>query len=182
MAKIRYNIIRFQVERSRQIVKFSHKIPPYLDQCTGFIAKHTKGIVSPVAIAELGWLIASFNSLKEQTIVTLISAPAQNDSDDRYDYQTLDIELKKGQLVLGVYIDTMPAISFKPYSVSLYLRCETSDPAIKKETAKKASKTDEPIEETETHPETEECEIPEPKIEPELEFNEFEQGHLCMIT
>ena len=123
MATIRYNIIRLNVERPGQIVRFQHKIPSNLRRCTGFKAVHVRGVQTDLYIPEIGWFTASFNSLKEEAIVTPVSAQAFYNPEVSHEFQTLDMELKPSQLVVGVYVDTMKANAFMPYVVSLYLRC-----------------------------------------------------------
>ena len=123
MAAIRYNIIRLRVERPGQIVRFQHKIPSNLRRCTGFKAVHVRGVQTDLYIPEIGWFTASFNSLKEEAIVVPVSAQAFTNPEVSHEFQTLDVELKPSQLVVGVYVDTMTAIGFNPYVVSLYLRC-----------------------------------------------------------
>ena len=123
MAAIRYNIIRLSVERPGQIVRFQHKIPSNLRRCTGFKAVHVRGVQTDLYIPEIGWFTASFNSLKEEAIVVPVSAQAFTSPEVSHEFQTLDVELKPSQLVVGVYVDTMTAIGFNPYVVSLYLRC-----------------------------------------------------------
>jgi len=126
MAAIRYNIIRLSVERPGQIVRFQHKIPSNLRRCTGFKAVHVRGVQTELYIPEIGWFTASFNSLKEEAIVVPVSAQAFSNPEVSHEFQTLDVELKPSQLVVGVYVDTMKAIGFNPYVVSLYLRCTES--------------------------------------------------------
>ena len=126
MATIRYNIIRLNVERPGQIVRFQHKIPSNLRRCTGFKAVHVRGVQTDLYIPEIGWFTASFNSLKEEAIVTPVSAQAFYVPEVSQEFQSLEIELLKGQLVVGVYVDTMKASAFMPYVVSLYLRCTES--------------------------------------------------------
>ena len=123
MAAIRYNIIRLQVDRPGQIVRFQHKIPSNLKRCTGFKAVHVRGVQTDLYIPEIGWFTASFNSLKEEAIVTPVSAQSSYNPEVSHEFQTLDVELKAGQLLLGVYVDTMKTNRFRPYIVSLYLRC-----------------------------------------------------------
>jgi hypothetical protein len=123
MAAIRYNIIRLSVERPGQIVRFQHKIPSNLRRCTGFKAVHVRGVQTDLYIPEIGWFTASFNSLKEEAIVVPVSAQAFSNPEVSHEFQTLDVELKPSQLVVGVYVDTMTASGFNPYVVSLYLRC-----------------------------------------------------------
>jgi hypothetical protein len=126
MAAIRYNIIRLSVERPGQIVRFQHKIPSNLRRCTGFKAVHVRGVQTDLYIPEIGWFTASFNSLKEEAIVTPVSAQAFYVPEVSQEFQSLEVELLKGQLVVGVYLDTMKASTFMPYVVSLYLRCTES--------------------------------------------------------
>jgi hypothetical protein len=126
MAAIRYNIIRLRVERPGQIVRFQHKIPSNLSRCTGFKAVHVRGVQTDLYIPEIGWFTASFNSLKEEAIVTPVSAQAFYNPEVSHEFQTLNVELKPSQLVVGVFVDTMKANAFMPYVVSLYLRCTES--------------------------------------------------------
>jgi hypothetical protein len=126
MATIRYNIIRLNVERPGQIVRFQHKIPSNLRRCTGFKAVHVRGVQTDLYIPEIGWFTASFNSLKEEAIVVPVSAQAFYVPEVSQEFQSLEVELLKGQLVVGVYVDTMKASAFMPYVVSLYLRCTES--------------------------------------------------------
>jgi hypothetical protein len=123
MAAIRYNIIRLRVERPGQIIRFQHKIPSNLRRCTGFKAVHVMGVQTDLYIPEIGWFTASFNSLKQEAIVACVSAQAFYEPEESHEFQTLDVELKPSQLVVGVYIDTMKVVAFMPYVVSLYLRC-----------------------------------------------------------
>lgn len=123
MAFIRYNILRFQVESSGQTIHINHKIPAYLKRCTGFLVKHTKGLRSDKYLSEIGWLNLQFNSLKENAIAAVVACPALDDRDDRYDFQALEITLKSGALVSGIYTDTTPITSFSPYSISVYFKC-----------------------------------------------------------
>jgi hypothetical protein len=123
MAAIRYNIIRLSVERPGQIVRFQHKIPNNLKRCTGFKAVHVRGVQTDTYIPEIGWFTVSFNSLKDEAIVAPVSAQAFYTPEVSNEFQTLDLQLKPNQLVLGVYVDGMKANGFNPYVVSLYLRC-----------------------------------------------------------
>ncbi len=122
MVGTRYNIIRLKVDRPGQIVRFQHKIPSYLKRCTGFVAKHVQGVQTDFYMPEIGWISASFNSLKEEAIVAPISAQPFYEPEEPSGFQTLDVSLKPGQLVVGVYVDSMKS-NFFPYMVSLYLRC-----------------------------------------------------------
>lgn len=122
MVSTRYNIIRLQVDRPGQIVRFQHKIPSYLKRCTGFVAKHVRGVQTDFYMPEIGWISASFNSLKEEAIVAPITAQPFYEPEEPHGFQTLDVNLKPGQLVVGVYVDSMKS-NFFPYMVSLYLRC-----------------------------------------------------------
>jgi hypothetical protein len=123
MAFIRYNILRFQVESSGQTIHINHKIPAYLKRCKGFLVKHTKGLRSDKYLSEIGWLNLQFNSLKENAIAAVVACPALDEVDDRYDFQALEITLKSGALVSGIYTDTTPITSFSPYSISVYFKC-----------------------------------------------------------
>jgi hypothetical protein len=123
MAHVRYNIIRLEVDRPGQIIRFQHKIPSYLKRCTGFKAVHVRGATKDVELPEIGWLTASFNSLKEEAIVAVVGCPSYYEPAETHEFQLLDVELKLSQLVVGVYVDTMKASLFTPYMVSLYLRC-----------------------------------------------------------
>jgi hypothetical protein len=122
MAGIRYNIIRLEVEHSGQIVRFQHKIPAYLKQCTGFVARNVRGVQTDVAIAELGWLTTTFNNLKEEALVACVGAQPFGDPFQPYDFQTLHVALSPGELVTGVYVDSKTTTRY-PYTVALYLRC-----------------------------------------------------------
>jgi hypothetical protein len=125
MAFIRYNILRFQVESSGQTIQINHKIPAYLKRCTGILIKHTKGLKPESFLCEIGWLNLQFNSLKENALAAVVACPAVNEVNDRYDFQTLEITLKPGALVSGIYTDTTPITSFFPYSISVYFRCSS---------------------------------------------------------
>ena len=126
MGVTRYNIIRLQVDRPGQIIRFQHKVPSYLKRCTGFKAVHVRGIGTDLLIPEIGWLTASFNSLKEEAIVAAVAAQPFYEPEETHEYQSLDVNLLPGQLVVGVYLDTCPSNIFAPYIVSLYLRCTDS--------------------------------------------------------
>jgi len=161
MAAIRYNIIRLNVDRAGQIIRFQHKIPSNLKRCTGFKAVHVRGVQTDLYIPEIGWFTASFNSLKEEAIVTPVSAQAFYNPEVSHEFQTLDVQLKAGQLLIGVYVDTMKASEFRPYNVSLYLRCtEKNVEPIQNKTQPEKVK--------QTHPQTEES------FEEEIENQEQE--------
>jgi hypothetical protein len=123
MARVRYNIVRFEVERPGQIIRFGHKIPSYLKRCTGFKAVHVRGATKDYFLPEIGWMTASFNSLKEEAITTAVSCQSFYDAAEHHEFQMLDVALRPNQQVVGVYVDTMKAEQFSPYMVSLYLRC-----------------------------------------------------------
>ena len=123
--KTRYYIINLKVERAGQLVRFEKKIPSNLTSCTGFLARHVKGFNGQNK-AEIGWLTLSFNSVKEQAIVVAVSANEPIETLRAAEYQTLDVELEKNQLVVGVYADTDRALDFRPYSINIYLRCTAS--------------------------------------------------------
>ena len=181
MAAIRYNIIRLQVDRPGQIVRFQHKIPSNLKRCTGFKAVHVRGVQTDLYIPEIGWFTASFNSLKEEAIVTPVSAQAFYEPEVTHEFQTLDVELLRGQLVVGVYVDTMKSNVFVPYIVSLYLRCtEILSRPIQKENLPKKELT-EMVEKTKAP--AGEC-LPEEDEgdDQELISEELNPDQLCSIT
>ena len=174
MAAIRYNIIRLNVDRAGQIIRFQHKIPSNLKRCTGFKAVHVRGVQTDLYIPEIGWFTASFNSLKEEAIVTPVSAQAYYNPEVSHEFQTLDVELRAGQLLLGVYVDTMKSNGFSPYIVSLYLRCTERNI----ETIQKKTK---PVFVQQTYTQTEECFMKEvEKHEQEIITENTDQ--LCSTT
>jgi hypothetical protein len=122
--KIRYSIIRVQVNSSGEIVEISHKLPAHLKLCTGFIARHTKGLILPSDQPEIGLLALEFNSRKQLLINDVIGF--QSSVQEIPDYQKVNIPLESGQLVTGYYMDTeqIEANLFQPYMISIYLRCE----------------------------------------------------------
>jgi hypothetical protein len=183
MAAIRYNIIRLQVDRPGQIVRFQHKIPSNLKRCTGFKAVHVRGVQTDLYIPEIGWFTASFNSLKEEAIVTPVSAQSSYNPEVSHEFQTLDVELLRGQLVVGVYVDCMKINVFAPYIVSLYLRCtEILSRPIQKENLPKKEQT-EMVEKTKAP--TDECICEDDENEEddqELISEELNPDQLCSIT
>jgi hypothetical protein len=123
--KTRYHIIRLQVNKSGEFVSISEKLPAHLKVCTGFVARHTKGVKSTRDMSELGLLSLEFNNRKGLFVNDVVgfeyklgSLPA---------YQTLNIPLDKGELLTGYFMDTkqFDLGSFNPYTISVYLRCET---------------------------------------------------------
>jgi hypothetical protein len=180
MASIRYNIIRLHVERPGQIVRFQHKIPSNLKRCTGFKAVHVRGVQTDLYIPEIGWFSASFNSLKEEAIVTPVSVQAFYEPEVTHEFQTLDVELLRGQLVVGVYVDTMKSNVFVPYIVSLYLRCtEILSSPIPKESLPKKEFT-ELVQKPQAI--TDECICEEDLEQEELTSEEINPDQLCSIT
>ena len=174
MAAIRYNIIRINVDRAGQIIRFQHKIPSNLKRCTGFKAVHVRGVQTDIYIPEIGWFTASFNSLKEEAIVSPVSAQAYYNPEVSHEFQTLDVELKAGQLLLGVYVDTMKTIGFSPYIVSLYLRCtEKNIEPIQKNT--------QPVLKKQSHTNTEESFVKEVENQ-EQEIITENPDQLCSTT
>ena len=119
MAVTRYSIVSLLVQRSGEIVSFQHKIPAYLKRCTGFKISLISFLDSQYLNCELGRLSASFNSLKEEAITSAL----RYEETVTQDFQDLAVELHPGQIVSGVYVDTMLSEEFKPYKVQLYLRC-----------------------------------------------------------
>lgn len=122
--KIRYSIIRVPVTTAGEIVEISHKLPGHLKVCTGFLARHTKGLELPSDQPEIGLLALEFNSRKQLFINDVIGYQAT--VQELPNYQTVNIPLEKGQLVTGYYMDTEQVAPprFKPYVISIYLRCE----------------------------------------------------------
>ena len=183
MAAIRYNIIRLQVDRPGQIVRFQHKIPSNLKRCTGFKAVHVRGVQTDLYIPEIGWFTASFNSLKEEAVVVPVSAQAFYEPEVNHEFQTLDVELLRGQLVVGVYVDTMKSNVFVPYIVSLYLRCtESLSSPFQKENFPKKERT-EMVAKSNTQ--TDECNCEDDENEEddqELISEELNPDQLCSIT
>ena len=119
MSVIRYNIIPFQVVKPGEIISFQHKIPNYFKRCIGFKTTLVKGLNSKSVNCEVGRLSASFNSLKEEAITCSVLMPAE----ETQEFQDLDISLHPGQIVSGVYVDTLLTENFLPYMVNLYLCC-----------------------------------------------------------
>jgi hypothetical protein len=122
--KIRYSIIRIEVGSVGEIVEISHKLPAHLKVCTGFIARHTKGLKLPIDQPEIGLLALEFNSRKQLLINEVIGYQAS--VQEIPDYQKVNIPLESGQLVTGYFMDTeqVDAALFQPYLISIYLRCE----------------------------------------------------------
>jgi hypothetical protein len=122
--KIRYSIIRVEVGSVGEIVEISHKLPAHLKVCTGFIARHTKGLELPIDQPEIGLLALEFNSRKQLLINDVIGYHAS--VQEIPDYQKVNIPLESGQLVTGYFMDTeqVDAALFQPYLISIYLRCE----------------------------------------------------------
>ena len=179
MATIRYNIIRLSVERPGQIVRFQHKIPSNLRRCTGFKAVHVRGVQTDLYIPEIGWFTASFNSLKEEAIVTPVSAQAFYVPEVSQEFQSLEIELLKGQLVVGVYVDTMKASAFMPYVVSLYLRCTESVSVPNRKTETEKVRT-ELVKNTQSKSQDYSCiDEDDQELDEEQDSEEFNPDQLC---
>jgi len=130
MTRIRYHIIRLEVTEPGQVVEIRHRLPSHISLCTGFVARHVKGITSDVDIPEIGLLALEFNSRKQLFLNDLIGYEAKVEQLPKY--RELNIRLESGQLVTGYYLDTQkstdPLINvvdwFIPYSIAIYLRCE----------------------------------------------------------
>jgi len=122
--KIRYSIIRVEVASAGEIVEISHKLTAHLKVCTGFIARHTKGLKLQNDQPEIGLLALEFNSRRQLLINDVIGYQAS--VQEIPDYQKVNIPLESGQLVTGYYMDTeqVDAAQFQPYMISIYLRCE----------------------------------------------------------
>lgn len=119
MAVTRYSIVSLRVQKAGEIITFQHKIPAYLKRCTGFKISLVSFLEPQYLNCELGRLSASFNSLKEEAI----TASLKHEELGSQDFQELDVQLHSGQIVSGVYVDTMLSEEFKPYRLNLYLRC-----------------------------------------------------------
>ena len=119
MSVTRYSIVSLMVQRPGEIISFQNKIPAYLKRCTGFKISLVGALDSKYLNTELGRLSASFNSLKDEAITTTLI----HQELEAQDFQDLAVELHPGQIVSGVYVDTMLSEEFKPYRVNLYLRC-----------------------------------------------------------
>ena len=119
MAVTRYSIVSIRVQKHGEIISFQHKIPSYLKCCTGFKLSLVGALDSKQLNTELGRLSASFNSLKEEAITTSLKFEELGSQD----FQHLEVQLHPGQIVSGVYVDTLISKEFKPYKVNLYLRC-----------------------------------------------------------
>lgn len=119
MSVTRYSIVSLLVQSPGEIISFQHKIPAYLKRCTGFKISLVSFQDTQYLNCELGRLSASFNSLKEEAISTNLI----HQELEAQDFQDLAVELHPGQIVSGVYVDTMLSEEFKPYRVNWYLRC-----------------------------------------------------------
>lgn len=119
MSVTRYSIVSLLVQRPGEIISFQHKISAYLKRCTGFKISLVSLIDSQYLNCELGRLSASFNSLKDEAI----TASLKHEELGSQDFQELEVQLHPGQIVSGVYVDTMLCEEFKPYRVNWYLRC-----------------------------------------------------------
>jgi hypothetical protein len=130
VTKIRYHIILLNVTESGQVVEIRHRLPSNYGRCTGYVARHVKGIVSEVDIPEIGLVAIEFNSRKQLYLNDLVGYQAQ--VEQLPEFQELNIPLESGQLVTGFYLDTQknpdPLIGsqewFQPYQVAIYLKCE----------------------------------------------------------
>lgn len=122
--KIRYRIIPIEVSEPGQIVEISHKLPLHLKVCTGFIARHTKGLKLTNNKNEIGLLALEFNSRKQLLINAMVGYESR--VEQLPDYQEVNIPLENGQLLTGYYMDTkqIAPADFNPYTIQVYLRCE----------------------------------------------------------
>ena len=181
MGVIRYNIIRLQVDRPGQIIRFQHKVPTYLKRCTGFKAVHVRGIGTDLYVPEIGWFTASFNSLKEEAIATPVSAQAFYEPEETHEFQTLDVHLLQGQLVVGVYLDTCPPNLFAPYIVNLYLRCTDSNEIKQVQINNTVPLIDHKVQPDANEDETEDCSCPNTMDEDDEYEEESNPDQLCSI-
>jgi hypothetical protein len=176
MAAIRYNIIRLEVERPGQIIRFQHKIPSNLKRCTGFKAVHVTGIQTDLYIPEIGWFTISFNSLKEEAIVSPVSVQAFMNPEVSPEFQTLNVKLKANQLVVGVYVDTKKTNGFYPYMVSFYLRCTENLEDAKAQIPSKKAKPSTDKADTIEH----QCQDEDDELD--IEIDEENPDQLCSTT
>jgi hypothetical protein len=181
MGVTRYNIIQLKVDRPGQIIKFQHKVPTYLKRCIGFKTVHVRGIGTDLYIPEIGWFTASFNSLKEEAIVAPVSAQAFLEPEETHDFQTLDVHLLQGQLVVGVYLDTCPSNLFAPYIVSLYLRCTDSNETKQVKSNNPVPPIEQKVQPVAKEDETEDCSCPNPMDEDDEYEEESNPDQLCSI-
>ncbi len=119
MAVTRYSIVGLRVNKPGEIISFQYKIPAYLKCCTGFKLSLVGSLDASLLNCEVGRLSASFNSLKEEAI----TASLKFEELGSQDFQQLEVQLHPGQIVSGVYVDSLLSEEFKPYKVNLYLRC-----------------------------------------------------------
>jgi hypothetical protein len=119
MSVTRYSIVSFWVQKPGEIISFQHKIPAYLKRCTGFKLSLVGSIDASLLNCEIGRISASFNSLKEEAITSAL----RYEETVTKDFQELDVHLHPGQIVSGVYVDSLLSEDFTPYKVQLYLRC-----------------------------------------------------------
>jgi hypothetical protein len=119
MSVTRYSIVSFWVQKPGEIISFQHKIPAYLKRCTGFRLSLIGSMDSSLLNCEIGRISASFNSLKEEAITTTLI----HHELEAQDFQELAVHLHPGQIVSGVYVDSLLSEDFTPYKVQLYLRC-----------------------------------------------------------
>ncbi|MBU6158724.1 MAG: hypothetical protein KGP35_06795 [Bacteroidetes bacterium] len=133
MRNIRYCIIRLEVTHPGQVVEISQRLPMHVNRCTGYLSRHTQGIISGSDLPEIGLLALEFNSRKQLYINDVIGF--QKDIGDIPEYLDVDIPLMNGQLVTGYYLDTRKIEPkecshkvFAPYKVSIYLRCDYVKP------------------------------------------------------
>ena len=77
MTKIRYHIIQLDVTEYGQVVEIRHRLPSNYGRCTGYVARHVKGISSDVDIPEIGLVAVEFNSRKQLYFNDLVGFEAQ---------------------------------------------------------------------------------------------------------
>lgn len=129
MTDIRYSIIRLEITHPGQVLEISHRLPSHVNRCSGYLSRHTQGIISGVDLPEIGLLALEFNSRKQLYINDVVGFEAV--PGDVPHYREINVPLIKGQLVTGYYMDTqrfdpkdLLNKEFNPYKVSIYLRCE----------------------------------------------------------
>lgn len=122
MGNIQYRILRFHITRRGEIVKQLHKLPVNLAVCTGYLANVLEVSPLPIAKPEVGLLSLEFNSKKDHVLNDVVGF--ENSTEAKLDFQLLDVELCKGEILHCLYVDRYPAsLQFRKYTVSIYLRC-----------------------------------------------------------
>ena len=120
-----YHILTLQVNTSNAVVKFDKQLPSHFEVCTGYVARASKGIISPNNISEIGMISLEFNNKAIHAVNTIVDFEAR--AEKKTEYQQLSVNLKANTLFSGVYHDwrNPQLVPFTPYEVKIYLRCES---------------------------------------------------------